>query len=124
MTKGTAAFRIIISVLLVLTMLAAAFFIYGFVYFGKNYIHHDDYDIYVAGEIVTRTNRDDILGNGSVSYNASTNTLTFNNAVIEQDYAIVYSLIDLKIDLIGEMNLRMKCVLSKIGNNIIFGIVH
>lgn len=102
MTKGTKAFRIIISILLGLTILFSAYMSAAFIYFGKTYIHKDAYDIYVAGEQVTRENQDDILGNGSVSYDAFNNTLTFENAVIEHDYAIVYSLIDLKIDLVGE----------------------
>ena len=102
MTKGTKAFRIIISILLGLTILFGAYMSAAFIYFGKTFIHTDAYDIYVAGVQVTRENQDDILGDGAVSYDAFNNVLAFENAVIEDDYVIVYSLIDLKIKLIGE----------------------
>ena len=49
----------------------------------------------------------DVLGDGTVSYNLSTNSLTFENAVIEHDYVIVYSLVDLRINLIGENNVGL-----------------
>ena len=98
MTKGTKAFRIIISILLALTMLFSAFFAFAFgVYFSK-----DPFRIYVAGIAVNRGNDDDILGDGTVYYDETNNILTFNNATIETEDPVVYSKIDLNIKLIGE----------------------
>ena len=51
---------------------------------------------------VTRSNKDDILGDGTVYYDAYNNILTFENAVIETENWPVYSNIDLNIQLIGE----------------------
>ena len=98
MTKGTKIFRIIISILLALTMLISAFFVFVFCLdFAK-----DPYGIYVAGIAVCRDNDDDILGDGTVYYDESNNILTFNNATIEYGNTVVYSEIDLHIQLIGE----------------------
>jgi hypothetical protein len=98
MTKGTKIFRIIISILLALTMIISAFFAVVFcLYFAK-----DPYGIYVAGIAVNRDNNDDILGDGTVYYDESNNILTFNNATIEYENTVVYSEIDLHIQLIGE----------------------
>ena len=98
MTKGTKIFRIIICVLLALTMLCSAFFAVFFcLYFSK-----DPYGIYVAGVSVNRGNEDDILGDGTVYYDATNNILTFDNATIASDDAILYSSIDLNIQLVGE----------------------
>ena len=98
MTTGTNIFRFIISILLVLTMLISAFFAFFFcLYFAK-----DPYGIYVAGVAVNRDNDDDILGDGTVYYDESNNVLTFNNATIEYEDTVVYSAIDLHIQLIGE----------------------
>ena len=98
MTKGTKIFRIIISVLLALTMLISAFFAVVFcLYFAK-----EPYGIYVAGVSVNRSNQDDILGDGTVYYDSTNNILTLNNAKIESEDTVVYSMIDLHIELIGE----------------------
>ena len=98
MTKGTKIFRIIISILLAITMLISAFFAFFFcLYFAK-----DPYGIYVAGVAVNRDNDDDILGDGTVYYDESNNVLTFNNATIECEGTVVYSKIDLLVQLIGE----------------------
>ena len=102
MTKGTKTFRVIICILLGLTMLWTTYFSFGMIYIGKTFIFEESYGVYVDGEEITRSNKDDILGDGSVSYNDYSNTLTFTNAVIENDNVIVYSLIDLKIELVGE----------------------
>ena len=62
MTKGTKAFRIIISVLLALTMIISAFFTFFFcLYFAK-----DPYGIYVSGIAINRSNNEDVLGDGRV----------------------------------------------------------
>ena len=98
MTKGTKAFRIIICVLLALTMIISAFFAVFFcLYFSK-----DPYGIYVAGVSVSRDNQKDILGDGTVYYDANNNILVFNNAIIASEDTVVYSKIDLHIQLIGE----------------------
>ena len=98
MTKGTKAFRIIISILLALTMLISAFCV--FVFFMD--YSREAYGIYVAGVSVTKDNEDDVLGDGTVCYDPYNNILTFNNATIEYEYNVVYSSIDLTINLIGE----------------------
>ena len=102
MTKGTKAFRIAIGILLALTMLWSAFWGLVLLAIGQRMLWTSEYDIWVAGVSVTRSNKSDILGDGTVSYHAGTNTLTFDNAVIECDTAIVQSKVDLKINLIGE----------------------
>ena len=102
MTTGTKIFRIIISVLLALTMLWSIFVGLGLYAFGTRLIHTDDYGIWVSGISVERTNKGDILGDGTVSYDAGNNVLTFNNATIEYEDTVVYSTIDLHIQLIGE----------------------
>ena len=102
MTTGTKIFRITISILLALTMLWSIFVGLGLYAFGTRLIHTDDYGIWVSGISVERTNKGDILGDGTVSYNASNNVLTLNNATIEYADTVVYSTIDLHIQLIGE----------------------
>ena len=98
MTKGTRIFRIIICVLLALTMLCSGFFAAFFcLYFSKN-----PFGIYVAGVSVNRSNQDDVLGDGTVYYDANNNILVFNNATVKSEKTTVYSKIDLNIQLIGE----------------------
>ena len=99
MTKETKKFRIIISILLILTMLFSAFFAFLFcVYISKE----AEYGFYVDNVAVTRGNKDDVLGDGTVYYDANNNILTFDNATIETENWPVYSNIDLNIELIGE----------------------
>jgi hypothetical protein len=102
MTKGTLIFRIIISSLLGLCIVCTAFFSVLFVAYLEEKVVQEDYGILVAGVPVTRDNRKDILGDGTVSYSASKNLLTFENATIEYFDSVVYSTIDIKIELIGE----------------------
>ena len=98
MTKGTKIFRIIISVLLALTMLFGVFFVFiFFLDYSK-----EAFGIYVAGVSVTRGNKDDILGDGTVFYDSHNNVLVFGNATITSEETIVYSKIDLNIQLFGE----------------------
>ena len=47
-----------------------------------------DYGLKVGDIAVTSINRDDILGDGKVTYNPETNTLTLNNATITGDDCI------------------------------------
>ena len=98
MTKGTKAFRIIISVLLALTMIISAFFAVVFYL----YLSKDPFGIYVAGVSVNRSNQDDVLGDGTVFYDSTNKILTLANATIEYEDTVVYSMIDLHIQLIGE----------------------
>ena len=102
MTKGTKIFRIIICVLLALTMICSAFFMLLFVLHIEKDVMGASYGIYIADVPVTKGNKKDVLGDGTVSYNAYQNILTFNNATIESDYVIVSSQIDLNVNLIGE----------------------
>jgi hypothetical protein len=60
------------------------------------------FGIYVAGVSVTRGNKDDILGDGTVFYDSHNNVLVFGNATITSEETIVYSKIDLNIQLFGE----------------------
>jgi hypothetical protein len=102
MTKGTLIFRIIISSLLGLCIVCTALFSALFVAYLEEKVVQEEYGIFVAGVPVTRDNRKDILGDGTVSYSASKNLLTFENATIEYFDSVVYSKIDIKIELIGE----------------------
>ena len=98
MTKGTKIFRITISILLALTMIISAFFVFVFCLdFEKS-----PYGIYVAGIAISRANDEDVLGDGTVYYDESNNILTFDHATIEYGNTVVYSEIDLHIQLIGE----------------------
>lgn len=57
----------------------------------------ETYDLWVAGKQVTKSNQNDVLGNGSVAYDPNTRTLTLNNAVLTLDENAdddVYSCID------------------------------
>ncbi len=69
------------------------------------------YDVYVGGVQVTETNKDDVLGDGKVSYNAETGTLILNGANITTGYEYsteflvgIYADGDLTIELIGAEN--------------------
>ena len=49
---------------------------------GTGVAHAVDYDLYVKGTRVTSSNASNILGDGHVSYNASTKTLTLSSVTI------------------------------------------
>ncbi len=102
MTKGTKIFRIVVCVLLALTMIWSAVWGAAFIFLGKNLVRTAVYDIYVAGKLVNATNADDVLGDGTVYYDAGNNILTFDNATIESEKWPLYSKVDLNIELIGE----------------------
>lgn len=102
MTKGTKIFRIIISTLLGLTMLFGAFFAFLLiVYIDRDFLN-TEYGVTVAGVDVTRKNADDVLGDGTVSYDPYNSLLTLDNAEIRYDDTAIYSKIDLMIELVGE----------------------
>ena len=102
MSKGTKAFRITISVLLFLSILSIVLLIHDVYYLDVAMSNQESYGIYVAGVEVTVKNEDDILGDGTVFYDADSSTLVFADAEITTDQAIIHSTIDLGICLIGE----------------------
>ena len=102
MTKGTKIFRITICVLLALAIIWGVLCGAALIFGAKNLVLTAVYDIYVAGVPVRPTNADDVLGDGTVYYDAGNNTLTFDNAIIETENWPLYSKIDLNIELIGE----------------------
>ena len=68
------------------------------------------YNIYVAGTQVTSLNQADVLGDGTVSYDAETNTLTLNNANIETEAETEFAIsaIEINIRLEGENKITSK----------------
>ena len=50
----------------------------------------EDYGVWVGATQVTSSNADNVLGDGTVAYNASTKTLTLNNANIQTSYETGY----------------------------------
>ena len=90
MTTGTKIFRITVSILLTLTMLWSIFVGLGLFALGTRFVNTTEYGIWVAGVSVERSNKADILGDGTVSYNAN-NLLIFNNATIEYEDTVVMS---------------------------------
>ena len=64
----------------------------------------DAYDLWIAGIQVTKQNKNDILGDGKVSFDPETNTLTLKNAIIyaATGYGIQSKLSSPKIKLIGD----------------------
>ena len=102
MTKTKKFFKIILCILLALTIIWSALSCIVVVLCGKNLVLSMGYDISVAGVQVMTINADDVLGDGTVYYDAANNILTFDNATIESEDAIVYSSKDLNIELIGE----------------------
>lgn len=90
--------KVILSILLAISVLISALFAFVFFLdFAKT-----PFGIYVAGIAVNRENGKDVLGDGTVSYDEKNNVLTFNNATIEYKNTVVYSEIDLHIQLVGE----------------------
>ena len=78
-----------------------------------------NYGIYVGGIQVNEDNAADVLENGTVSYDPTTNTLTLNNATItdywtdelygDESYYGIYSTVDgLTINLVGENKMAIK----------------
>ena len=102
MTKITKIFKITICVLLALTMIWSAFLGVALMLGGKYSVLTPGFDIRVAGVQVMTINANDVLGDGTVYYDADNNTLVLDNATIESEYPGVYSRTDLIIELIGE----------------------
>jgi hypothetical protein len=102
MTKETKTFRIVISVLLALTMICSVSCAVLFGLHISKDVMEEAYGIYVAGVPVTRDNENDVLGDGTVCYDSTNKILTLDNATIESEDTVVYSMIDLHIQLIGE----------------------
>lgn len=62
------------------------------------------YELYVGGVQVSPVNKDDILGDGTVSYNPSSNVLTLDNVMMQNlgmDFGVYNLIPDLTIRLIG-----------------------
>ena len=105
MTTSTKAFKIIICILLGLTILWTGFISYAFFYFTSADADRragERYGLYVGGVDVTAANAGDILGDGTASYDVKTNKLTLKNANIVYGYTVIYSEIDLLVELVGE----------------------
>ena len=103
MTKGTKIFRIVICVLLALTIIWSAFL--GAILLSDRFresVIGEEYGLWITNVRVTSANAEDILGDGTVHYDAYDNLLTFENAFIESEHTIVYSVNDLNVRLIGE----------------------
>lgn len=65
-----------------------------------------NYPLTVGGVQVTSKNRDDIVGDGKVYYNPSTNTLTLNNATVSSERQVIISdIAGLHLELLGENHL-------------------
>ena len=66
------------------------------------------YDITVAGIGITNHNMDDVLGDGTVSFDPETNTLKLDNVNIDttKDIGLLAKRADLKVNLIGENSIR------------------
>lgn len=84
-----------------------------------------NYGLYVKGEQVTFDNCGDILGDGTVSYDEISNTLTLNNANITYDGTEVIAIYqDLTIICIGNNTLTTNtssCILNDVGSVTITG---
>lgn len=110
MTKGAKIFTVITSIILALTV--AWTVILTTEVYDLYKANKDDsfYGIILAGVKVTSKNQDDILGDGTASYNEINQVLMLENAEIAYDKeaadngvsAIIYSLIDLTVLLTGE----------------------
>lgn len=69
----------------------------------------ETYGLSVGGVQVTSDNASDILSNGTVSYDASTNTLTLNNADIRMDgKGAIVAAGNLRIKVIGDNYIEVK----------------
>ena len=64
------------------------------------------YDISIAGTIVTRENKDDILGNGAASYDSDKNVLTLKKSIGRDDDVINNSIPDLTIYVANDLTLE------------------
>ena len=110
MKKGTKIFTVVTSIILALTV--AWTVILTTEVYDLYKANKDDsfYGIILAGVKVTSKNQDDILGDGTASYNEINQVLMLENAEIVYDKeaaddgvsAIIYSLIDLTVLLTGE----------------------
>lgn len=68
----------------------------------------DSYNVWVGGTQITSANVNDVLGNGTVSYNSTTNTLTLDNAYYSgegYESSAIYATGDLNIVVTGTNSL-------------------
>lgn len=54
-----------------------------FVLFPGKKVYAQDYELWISDEQVTDANKNDVMGDGTVSFDPSSNTLTLNNANIK-----------------------------------------
>ncbi len=86
-----------------------------------------NYGLYVKGEQVTFDNSGDILGDGTVSYDEISKTLTLNNANITyDDWEVIAIYQDLTINCVGTNTLTTNsdsysCIMEDVGNVTITG---
>ena len=69
----------------------------------------DTYDLWIAGTQVTKQNKDDILGDGKVTFDMNTSTLTLQNANISLsgNDGITSKVPDLKIKVLGQNSITI-----------------
>ncbi|MBR5640552.1 MAG: S-layer homology domain-containing protein [Firmicutes bacterium] len=101
----------VFSILLTLTLclgLAAAI--------STQEVHAETYSIWVGGTEVTSDNASDVFGDGTVSYDTATNTLTLKNYSYSgqgwKNYSSFYGIYlgmygDLKVQLVGDNNIQL-----------------
>lgn len=75
----------------------------------------EDYDLYIAGTQVTSDNANDVLGNGKVSYNARSNTLTISDNIrtYDENTPCIKSGIDyliIKVDAMSELSAKKQVI--------------
>ena len=80
----------------------------------------NEYDLFIAGERVTDKNKDDVMGDGTISYDPETNTLTLNGANIETETeeGIMAIGAEINIKLEGENNITGRDGLYVVSANI------
>lgn len=92
----------LLALVILVTLAFSTVISIAFCYYMKEIVANEYLGITVAGVDVTRSNWQDVLGDGTVSYNMHTNMLTFDNASIEHDYSIIHTIKDLNVKLVGE----------------------
>lgn len=108
MEKKNRAFHIVISILLIITILWTAYL--SFSHFTTKMLDeigktNEHFGLYICDVPVKFNNAADVFGDGTVVYNKAANTLILNNADLECEGAVLFSRIDLNVELIGENKL-------------------
>lgn len=108
MEKKNRAFHIVISILLIITILWTAYL--SFSHFTTKMLDeigktNEHFGLYICDVPVKFNNAADVFGDGTVVYNKAANTLILNNADLECEGTVLFSRIDLNVELIGENKL-------------------